>query len=218
MGEHEEIVDGDNSDFSVVAQGGNYSVWAGNSLEKPLTWLGFGTGNQSFDLSIVGIHIARFVRVGYYAGSSTELDAIVALNYNVSAGDREAPVITSLPNRWMWYNQSPMNLTWVAQDATPWSYCIFVNGSSTESGFWNGSRITFLFRPSAIAVWNVTLVLTDAFGNSARDVVLLVVRSQPTATNPGVTDTYLTLALSSIALVGSAGFLYVLNIRRKRPR
>jgi hypothetical protein len=216
MGEHEEILDGNNSDFSVVAQGGNYSVWAGNSLGKPLTWLGYGSGVQSFDLSVVGIHIARFVRVGYYAGSSTELDAIVALNYNTPVGDREAPVITPLADRWMWYNQTPMNLTWVAHDATPWSYSIFVNGSSTESGFWDGSEITFLFRPSAIAVWNVTLVLTDAFDNSARDVVLLVVRSQQTATGPGAMDLYLILAVSSFALVGSASLLYVFNMRRKR--
>lgn len=216
MGEHEEILDGDGSDFTVLAHGGNYSVWGGTSLDMPLTWLGYGSGIQSFDLSIVSMNIARFVRVGYHAGLSTELDAIVALNYNLQVGDREAPVITPLPDRWMWYNQTPMNLTWVAHDATPWSYRVFVNGSPTESGFWDGSEVTFLFTPSALAIWNVTLLLTDAFDNTARDVVLLVVRSQQTTTTPGLTDIYLTLAVSSLALVGCAGLIYVLDMYRKR--
>ena len=70
---------------------------------------------------------------------------------------------------------STNNLTWGASDDTPWSYEIYENSSLVLSDFWNGGNIQYVFEPTTVGLWNVTVVAYDAFGNSAINTVMIEV-------------------------------------------
>ncbi|MFX0196488.1 MAG: hypothetical protein ACFFCW_10225, partial [Candidatus Hodarchaeota archaeon] len=92
MGPGEEILDGKGVDFTVYAQEGEYAVFVGNNLSAPilvgnqmttpLTLLGTGVGNTSFDLANVSLEKARYIQIVYLAGEKVELDAVVATHFN----------------------------------------------------------------------------------------------------------------------------------------
>ncbi|MGD9396313.1 MAG: hypothetical protein PVJ05_07785, partial [Candidatus Thorarchaeota archaeon] len=178
MGENEEIVDALGDDFTVVALGGNYRVSVTSSLDTEFEHLGTGSGEMSFDLADSSLDEARYVRVQYITGENIELDAVVALNYNTPPADETPPVIEEIADFWMWLDGNFTSLRWSADDATPWSFEIYIDSALVMEGPWYGSLIVFNFAPESIGLWNVTLVLHDAFGNMAADYVLIEVRSR----------------------------------------
>jgi hypothetical protein len=184
MGENEEITDGVGFDFEIVANGDDYSVYVSNSLETTFQLLGHGNGNQSFDLSPSGLSESRYIRIEIFLGEIVNLDAIVALSFNTPPGDTEAPVVIPLDDFTMTLDDVTTSLTWNVSDATPWTYEVLTNSTVAESGWWDGSSIEFVFEPDSIGVWNITLVLADAFGNLATDSVLIDVRIQPNTPGP----------------------------------
>ncbi|MFX0108658.1 MAG: aryl-sulfate sulfotransferase, partial [Candidatus Hodarchaeota archaeon] len=177
MGEDERIVDGPGFDFSVIALGDNYSVFVSNSLDASFELLGRGIGNESFDLMPSGLSQVRYVRVEIFSGDIVQLDAIVAFNFNLPEGDNDSPEIEPISNFSIFVNDSSTTLTWTASDETPWSYEISINSTVVESGWWDGSSIVYIFEPESIGHWNITILLTDAFGNSASDTVIINVIS-----------------------------------------
>ncbi|MBY8998723.1 MAG: aryl-sulfate sulfotransferase [Candidatus Thorarchaeota archaeon] len=175
MGENEEIVNGPHSDFTVEAQGGNYIVYVTNSLDIAFELVGTGSGQMRFDLVGTSLDEARYVRIQYLSGDDVELDAIVAINYNIRLSDTTPPnliVYGDLNNMQL---GTSATLFWHASDETPWSYDIYVNSQMVFSDFWNGSNITYLFEPTAVGWWNVTVVAYDAFGNFEVSVVMIEV-------------------------------------------
>ncbi|MFQ6126729.1 MAG: aryl-sulfate sulfotransferase [Candidatus Heimdallarchaeota archaeon] len=92
MGLDEEIRDGKGVDFMVYARKGSYAVFVGNNLSAPLlignqtppplTLLGEGFGNTSFDLASADLVQARYIQVVYIAGEEVELDAVMAVYFN----------------------------------------------------------------------------------------------------------------------------------------
>jgi hypothetical protein len=100
MGSHEEIIDGNGPDFSIVARGGKYTIRVGNYSSSLFTILGTGEGNESFDLSTVDFSDARYVQIEYFSGETIELDAIVATNYNQPTSlENSIPETTTPPTR-----------------------------------------------------------------------------------------------------------------------
>ena len=217
MGLHEEIIDGEGEDLSIIAQGGNYSLLVSENINVQFTRLGYGSGNMSFDLSGSDLDFVRFIRIEYRFGNNVELDAIVALNVNKPDVDTEIPSITEIADFWVWDNQTSITLSWTASDATPWSYKILVNDTQVVSGSWNGSEITYPLELESSGWWNVTLILYDVFGNRAHDTVLIEARSVtiiPTSTtttsNPTNADTL--LLWISIFTIGTFGVIAVILI------
>jgi len=182
MGMNEEILDGQGDDLRVIAEGGTYAIFASPSLEEFFAPLGTGSGNESFDLAVAGIELARYLRIEYTSGSFIMLDAVVALSCNRPASDTDSPQIQNIDDFWVWENETCVNLMWSAFDATPWDYSVIINGSRVYSSFWNGSDIVYTFVPEGPGMWNITLLATDAFGNSAQDSVLIDVRPSPQTT------------------------------------
>ena len=205
MGENEEIVDAPGDDFIVVARGGDYRVSVSNSLDIVFKLLGTGSGEMSFDLADASLNEARYVRVQYVLGENTELDAIIALNYNRPPVDDSPPEIEEIDDFWIWLNEDVTKLRWSAEDATPWSLEIYIDSVLVVEDFWNGSIVVFDFVPETIGLRNVTLVLYDAFGNMAADDVQIYVRS-----SMGVIVVPLILGGTGATLVA-----FVLLVRRR---
>ena len=176
MGQYEEIVDGPGNDFTVVALGGDYKVYVTNSLDIAFDLLGTGSGQMGFDLMGSGLDEARYIRIQYFSGDDIELDAIVAINYNTPPGDTTPPILV-LYGDWPYVNLGSVNiLTWGASDDSPWNYEIYENSTFVLSEFWNGGNIEYVFEPTAVGWWNVTVVAYDAFGNIAVNTVMIEVR------------------------------------------
>ncbi|MFX0199312.1 MAG: hypothetical protein ACFFCW_24580, partial [Candidatus Hodarchaeota archaeon] len=68
----------------VVFVGNNISapLFVGNQTLPPLTLLGEGFGNKSFDLASIGLTQARYIQIVYIAGEEVELDAVMAVYFN----------------------------------------------------------------------------------------------------------------------------------------
>jgi hypothetical protein len=176
MGEDEEIFDGIGDDFRVIGGYGNYRVWISNDLSQPFTAVGTGSGNKSFDLSDASTYTARYIRIEIQNGDYVELDAIIALNYNLPESDTLEPMISGPENFWVWENQSSVIIDWEAYDHSPWNYSILLSGSLLENGSWNGDNIIYEYYNSETGTFKFTLILYDLFGNSAKDDVILTVR------------------------------------------
>jgi hypothetical protein len=219
MGNHEEILDDEGDDFTIIARGGNYTLSVSDSLDIPFETIAHGIGNMSFDLASIGLTKARYVRLEYRNGDSVEIDAIVAIFSNIPDIDTDSPVISNIADYWMWENQTSTTLNWSATDATPWSYSIMVNDTLSQSGNWINSFITFDFEPPSIGSWNVTVIAYDAFGNSGFDIVIIEIRevtNNPTTTP--VTDIPIEWILF-IAVSGTLGLaILILVIYRTKSK
>jgi hypothetical protein len=189
MGFNEEIINNEGADFSIIAQGGNYSIWVANELNKPFVKLGNGQGNQSFDLSDQEIELIRYVRIEYRSGDPVELDAIIAIHCNLIQEDFEEPQILKIEDFNIRHDENNISLTWEVFDATPWNYSVLINDNIIiQSGPWNGSDIFVTFNWSEKGIVKATLLLYDAFGNFNNDTVLIERISSSITTTPISTD------------------------------
>lgn len=176
MGDGEEIVDGPSFDFTVYAKDtSEYKVSISNSFYGSFVTLDTGTGIQSFDLATSGFSEARYVRITHFLGADTELDAIVAINYNIFLTDSDPPHIEASTNVLSLENGTETSLLWIVTDEMPWSYEIYLNSTLEISEFWDGSDVEYLFQATSVGVWNVTLAAYDAFGNVGVHSVLVEV-------------------------------------------
>jgi hypothetical protein len=176
MGEQEEIVNGLGNDFTVIARGGNYSVFVQPTYDSSLSLIGRTNGTHSFDLDDLSMDQVRYVRVEHFVGDTIELDAIEAINYNTPTSDIYDPQISGPDDLWVWSNQSQIQLEWEASDDTPNNYTVFVNGTAVQDDSWDGSDLAISITNPGAGFWNVTLLLYDLSGNSASDSVILEVR------------------------------------------
>jgi len=178
MGQDEEIVDKPGPDFSVIAQGGNYSVLLGNSLVEPFINIGMANGNTSFDLSNLEFKETRFIRIEFHSGQNVEIDCIIALYYNHPVSDTTPPIVHGPPNQSIWENNTKLALNWEVYDKSPWNYSISVNNLQIVTGIWDGSDITFMFSVSPWKSYDevtIVLIVNDAFGNHAKDSVAIYI-------------------------------------------
>ncbi|MHA2247321.1 MAG: aryl-sulfate sulfotransferase [Candidatus Hodarchaeales archaeon] len=216
MGTNEEIIDGKGNDFAVIAQGGEYNVFVSNDFGQSFTSLGGRNGNQSFDLGTVGITSARYVKIECNSSDSVYLDAIVAFNCNSPEGDLESPYINGPNYLWVHPDETSTSITWESSDLTPWNYSIFVNDLMVESGPWNGSDIIFIFSLPTIIETQVSLILYDIFGNSAKaSVIIKIYEINDTGSSSTTKPTSTRANYSMIGLLLGLGILIALRINRK---
>ncbi len=176
MGSGEEIYDGPGDDIQILAQGGSYNVKVTNSLSTMFTTIAYGQGSLLCDLAGSGVNQARYVRIEYLEGGTVELDAVEAINYIQGDDDLENPQIIGPQDFWVLETQSEIEFIWETTDATPWTFCITLDGILYDYGPWTGSDIGFNYSPTITGVWrthNVTLTVFDVCGHQSQDSVLI---------------------------------------------
>ena len=82
MGNNEQILNGADDDFNVIAGQGFYRIKVGNNLSQPFVVIGTAEGNQSFDLASIGLEEARYIQIEYISGLYVEIDAVDAYYFN----------------------------------------------------------------------------------------------------------------------------------------
>jgi len=177
MGQGEEILNNPGVDFSIIARGGDYQLSVATNLDSNFEIMGVFSGNTSFELSEVDLESARYVRITYFDGAFIELDAVVAFSYNLPTTESIIPLVVG-PNDYTMESGTTLILNWTAYDLAPWNYSIYVNGVKTITGVWAVGNITYIFCPESGGIWNITIVVSDLFGNCAADTVLVDVRER----------------------------------------
>jgi parallel beta-helix repeat protein len=111
-----------------------------------------------------------------YDGSPPYLmsgDAGSADHYPMSFGDSIPPTIEHLADFAFDKQVEGNYATWAASDTLPYTYVAYINAVAWRSGIWDGREIRLLIDGIAIGTHNLTMVVTDCAGNSARDVVFV---------------------------------------------
>ncbi|TFG05942.1 hypothetical protein EU538_10930 [Candidatus Thorarchaeota archaeon] len=210
MGKYGHILNGGGMDFTIVAGGGEYTVSVGNSLSDVFASLGHATGNQSFDLLPTGLASVRYVMIEYHDGDAVLLDGIVAIHFDVVTDDATPPIVEGPEDISSVFNETTYELHWSCSDATPWSYSILIDDVTVESGPWEGEDISLSYLQEAAGTVNITLVLTDLFGNNATDEVRVTLESH---TPPS--DNLILTVVIGVAVIGVAAVSVVVYVRRR---
>lgn len=87
-------------------------------------------------------------------------------------------------------------ITWTPNDINPAAYVIYRNGTSIETGNWNGSAISINVDGLEAGIYNFTLVVSDASGISNSDTVMVTVKTKKSEDSPGFSVLILLLGLS----------------------
>jgi len=214
MGYEEEILNGTGADFTVIAEGDSYRIGVTSDLDISFTYYPAINGTQDFDLNALSLDSARYVRIELMSGNAVYLDAIVAIHYN-SPSDDGSPIITALDDILLDPGVDNVTLDWSTSDEYPLNYTIFMNGTAIDSDSWNGANIVYTAIFTENGVYNITLLLFDAFGNHAEDTVMVTVPEEATTPSLGVdlgTLLMIGLGVSVIAIIIA---LYV--IRKRSP-
>ncbi len=126
---------------------------------------------------------------------------------SVLVSEAETPVINYPPDIEYVEGDSGYNITWIPEDAYPESYEIFINGTLSESGEWDGSAISVSVDGLNAGLYNFTLVVFDDPGQNATDTVLVRVHAQIGTPPPDVLGVVLILLG-----VGVVGFIITFSI------
>jgi hypothetical protein len=115
-------------------------------------------------------------------------------------------------------------LTWDFDDLHPSSYIFYVNGTTEDSGVWDGSDLAFDVGGLSEGTYNLTVFVNDTSGNSAVSSVTLTVTEAPTTTpTTGTTETTTTTTTDGtlpfgldnntlIIIAAAAGGLFIIII------
>jgi hypothetical protein len=92
------------------------------------------------------------------------------------------------------------SIIWNPFDSNPDSYIIYRNGTSIDSGSWDGSSISVSLDGLAVGVWNYTLVVQDGMGYTIGDTVFVtvLVQTAPTTTTTTTTETTTTTTTTQV--------------------
>lgn len=145
--------------------------------------------NTYGDMQIIPIPISdHTTNAGTYI---LEIDAYdsegakTTFQINVIVRPAEPPEITSEPqDSYTIYIRDTLNLEWVAIDAMPDTYTIYINGVPIINDTWtNGSPVSYIFTSNETGAFNVTIVFYDKIGQHASDTVTITVKKTTTLTN-----------------------------------
>ncbi|MFX0113034.1 MAG: hypothetical protein ACFFB3_00650 [Candidatus Hodarchaeota archaeon] len=127
----------------------------------------------------------------------------------------EAPPSVNTPGDISYVVGSTGNIiNWTPSDDFPESYTIYQNGTSVDSGSWDGSYIEISIDGLALGTYNYTLVIIDGGGNSASDTVIVTVTTEAEESSEEDDEAIPGFAvLAGLAAIGLPAFL---TTRRRR--
>ncbi|MBN2230763.1 MAG: right-handed parallel beta-helix repeat-containing protein [Candidatus Thorarchaeota archaeon] len=138
----------------------NYSIYENNSLKVFSTTF---SGDIQYTLAGLDIGIWNITLIFYDETGNYAIDDVW-----VTVEDTTAPTLVGNGNFQTELGDTA-NVTWQVTDIDPWdydgTYHIFVNGSDESNGVWDSNELFYVFDPE-VALYNVTLIVTDAYGNS----------------------------------------------------
>lgn len=161
--------------------------------------------------------------VGIWNFTITLLDQLGYTTYDtvyVTVIDTTAPIVDS-PLDVIYVEGTYANdIEWTASDLSPGTYEIFRNGTSIQSGYWEGSSVSVNVNGLFAGVYNYTLVVSDQSGNQVSDTVMVVV-TPSTTTTPTPTEVVTVpeedfIPVIMLGLVGLVAIVFVVIVIIRR--
>jgi len=121
---------------------------------------------------------------------------------SVYVAETEPPTIDHPPDIEYVVGELGNNITWWPVDSYPESFEIIINGTLYNSGPWSGSGILISVDWLEVGVYNFTLVVYDAPGQSAVDTVLVRVHARTSEPPPDTLG--FVLFLLGVGMIGFA--------------
>jgi len=85
----------------------------------------------------------------------------------------ESPVITNAPTSVIWTNETPVPLSWTAEDIFPDNYTLYVNGTKEVEDSWSSGVAVTYNLDKADGVYNVTIIFYDEAGHFNKSTVFV---------------------------------------------
>ncbi|MEQ9714363.1 MAG: hypothetical protein ABGF52_02355, partial [Candidatus Asgardarchaeum sp.] len=85
----------------------------------------------------------------------------------------ESPVITNAPPSVIWTNETPVPLSWTAEDIFPDNYMLYVNGTKEVEDSWSSGVAVTYNLDKADGVYNVTIIFYDEAGHYNKSTVFV---------------------------------------------
>ena len=165
--------DSHSPDYFIISHNGtpvSSGSWNGSYLMASLDNLDFGP--HSFTL---------FVNDTYGNEAS---DVVIIVVEDTTLPTLDAPDDVLLD-----YGTTGLAIVWHPADLGPSSYIVLRNGTSIQSGAWDGSEITVSLDDLDVGLHNFTVVVTDLGGNTASDQVVVTVETASTSSSSATTTT-----------------------------
>lgn len=147
------------------------------------------------------------------SGNGTGLDHFPLVNSITFYLDYYRPQFTDIPENLSAYEgYTDLSISWVTTDLYPATYTIELNGTEVVSPttWTSGTSISYnVPKGLLIGDHNITIIVTDERGNTAKDTVIFTVTSTKTTTTPG---------LSFLAVIPAGIGLYIRRRKRKMKR
>lgn len=192
-------------------------TWSGqwnSSSESIVAWL------DNLDVGIWNITTVLFDSSG---NSASDMVLVTVTT------DNTAPVLSGPEDLTISEDDTDVYINWTTEDDHPDSYAVYINGTLILSGNWNqtGEVVSLPVSYLDAGVYNVTLVATDSYGNTAFDSVILVVtettETSTTSTSTTTTTTPIppadmnpTMLLVIGGGIGAAALVFVLFFLKKK--
>ncbi|MGQ4834326.1 MAG: hypothetical protein ACP6IS_10595 [Candidatus Asgardarchaeia archaeon] len=167
----------------------------------------------------ITIPIANYLTVGNNTIKLIAYDThgnLASIIYQIEVYAAENPKINSSPESELTiYDNETITLTWVARDATPSYYELYVNGSLAENNTWtSGTPIQYVFQPEQTGNYTIKLILFDRAGHKTEDTVLIhAISHEEIVPAPEFPLSYIVIGVSLVAIVVVVVVFY---IRKKK--
>lgn len=150
------------------------------------------------------------------------IDNLIGADISIFAGiihDSFAPILTSIPDDIAFENGTTGHtLSWIAQDAHPGYYFIFINGTLALDPYlhnpkWeSGSPIVYNVDSLGIGTHNITIIIADLFGNSISDSAMVTI--SPKSITGGLDTTTIIIIAAVIGII--TGVVVILYWKKRK--
>ncbi|MFO7835160.1 MAG: right-handed parallel beta-helix repeat-containing protein [Candidatus Thorarchaeota archaeon] len=195
----------------------SYEIFRNGTLVKSGLW---NSSEESIEFNVDGLTAGAYnftIVVADVGGNTVSDEIIVTVNPDTTIPEINHPDDISYEE-----GDTGNTIIWSPSDDHPSGYEIFRNGTLVTSGAWNSSSedITISVDGLNVGIWNYTIVVTDAGGNTVSDTVLVTVfPSDTTTTTTGTTETTTTGPTPApfpvemiVAIVGAVAVIAVIIV------
>ena len=171
---------------------------------------GFWTNTENLTIDTTYNDGGYLETYSFEYGDQTLIDVVLA------EMDDGVPLITASPSDSSVENDyTGVTLDWTATDDNPNTYRVYQNGTAQGTpGFWaSGTDISYAVDDGlAAGDYNFTIVITDDYGNSVTDMVILTVEAAPPAPAIPGYDLFSIIGIFAITTIG----LVVMTKKKQR--
>ncbi|MBN2230182.1 MAG: right-handed parallel beta-helix repeat-containing protein [Candidatus Thorarchaeota archaeon] len=157
-----------------------YIIYLNDSIYLQSEWFGSDLTINFFniDVGVYNLTIVLYDVVGQSCSDKIVLKVI----------DKTKPILSSPADLELEEGDLTVSVTWSINEAYPYWYVLYVDGSAIEDGPCDFATFTFSLDVLSAGVHNITLSITDEYANTASDSLTVTVDASAAPTVSGPSD------------------------------